>query len=222
MSLNSTLTYLLLIALCPVARAQDGNKLSEQEMSLKLGDRLQVSTSLGITGPLLSERTTRINLNLGYNRPNWGLRGGLRRTGEDFAPYDTWLGVSQLLPRNSQDVSLAGYLNLTPNLKVIGAATRGDSLPGGSFDFTNLSTRLEYRFNSNVFGLLGFDNLNIELMSGSLMRRQWATLGFGMDMGQGNMFKLLLQYGELGGSSSFSNEPANRGHVITGQISVKF
>jgi len=59
-------------------------------------------------------------------------------------------------------------------------------------------------------------------MSGSLLRRQWATLGFGMDMGQGNMFKLLLQYGELGGSSSFSNAPANRGHVITGQISVKF
>lgn len=208
----------LCLSLGIVVRAQDGGTLvQDQELTLKFNDNLTLGTGFGVTGPEIS--ASRYNLSLGYNRSGWGLRGGVRRTGEDFAPSDTWFGASQLLPRNSQDLSFAGYLTVIPNLRVTGVATKGESLPASGFDFTNWSTQLEYRFSPNAYGLLGFDNLNIELLGGSLMRRQWATLGFGMDMGHGSMFKLLLQYGEV---SSHGSAQGDRGHVISGQISVKF
>lgn len=203
-----------------IAHAQSA--LSEQQLNLRFSNNLTVGTSLSLTGPVLSNRSSRYDVNLGYNRQSWGLRGSVRRTGEEFAPEDTWFGVSRLMPRNSQDVSVSGYLSVSPQLRLLGGATRGQSLPGDSFDFTNWSTQLEYRFSRNAMGILGFDNLDIEGVGGSLLRRQWATLGFGMDMGQGSMFKLLVQYGEVGNGGPLGSMPANRGHVISGQISVKF
>lgn len=212
------LSIVLPLAIGSFANAQ--NSLSEQEVNLRFDNNLSVGTRLGVSGTLLSNRSARYDLNLGYSRAAWGLRGSVRRTGEEFAPNDTWFGVTQLLPRNSQDVSLSGYLSVSPQVRLLGGATKGESLPGNSFDFTNWSTQLEYRFSPNAYGILGFDNLDIEMYGGSLLRRQWATLGFGMEMGQGSMFKLLLQYGEVGSNTSSSN--TNRGHVISGQISVKF
>lgn len=212
-------TLTMILATGSIASAQ--SSLSEQELTLRFNNDLSIGTRLGVSGPLLSDRSTRYDLNLGYSRPAWGLRGSVRRTGDEFAPDDTWFGVTQLLPRNSQDVSVSGYFSVSPQLRLLGEATRGESLPGSSFDFTNWSTQLEYRFSPNTYGILGFDNLDIELYGGSLLRRQWTTLGFGVEMGQGSMFKLLLQYGEVGSNSSLSNSD-NRGHVISGQISIKF
>ena len=248
MATNLSLRIVPLLFLGAVAHAQSGSLLSETDdvkaqtlsyfqtnlgakygfgtgVKLRLGNNLSIGGGVGRSPLRLSDQIAAYNFNLGYDAAQWGLGGRYRRTERDTLLADTWQGIgTPMVPVGSQDLAVGGWLKLTSQMRVTGEATFGEALPGSGFDFASWSTRLEYRFARNAFGILGFDNLDVDFGGGSTVRQRLASLGVGYNMGSGSMFKLMIQYGELNAQRPWgaSAPGVSRGQVISSQISIKF
>lgn len=194
-------------------------------LKVRLNNGLTLGSGLGRSSILNSDKNSNYNFDLGYNTRSWGLRSAYRRTERDFAPFGTLENLSAgLFPRNSQDLAVAGWLSLNSQLRISGEASFGEALPGANFDYSSWSTQLEYNFSRNTYGILGYENLDVDFGSGFLVRQRRASLGVRYDLGAGSMLKFIVQYGDLDSARPWGSNTGSqsRGHVISSQISVKF
>ncbi len=198
-------------------------------LKFRLDNRLSLGAGFGQSN-LLFGRTNltasdnaAYNFDLGYNATRWGFQGGVRRVEQNYIASSDWDRMGRdLSVNNVQDVQIGGWFVLTDRVQVSGEASYGEALVGSAFDFTSWSTRLQYNFSKNAFGILGYENIDFDFGAGQAARQRWATFGVGYNLDGTSMLKFMYQYGDREGRGWGGAGQPNRSHVISSQLSVKF
>lgn len=183
---------------------------------------------------------------LGYNRGNWGIKGGYRRIDPQFAAPGDWgrIGI-WWNPTDIKGWYADAHFDISNNLRLqanAGFYTGTDTAFGGVTGLSDddhlnhFNVGLGYKMGGNHSLLLGYEGVFWDLEDragvgfvGGKPREQWWNIGWGVDLNARTKFNLLWQISDydgrgVAGFNPFSSSTSTRarGGLITSQLTVRF